>query len=74
MTSDARNAGMPTPCIAPADQLFRISPPEAGLYAVGVNWALGDAGAAPEVGRGLRGDFFATAERKSRIHTVLARA
>ncbi|MER7046653.1 helix-turn-helix domain-containing protein [Streptomyces jumonjinensis] len=62
------------PATAPADRLFRISPAGADLYAVGVHWALGDAGAALEAGRHLRPDQFPTPERTSRMHTDLARA
>lgn len=44
------------------------------LYAVGVHWALGDAGAALEAGSGLRAERFPTRERRARMHTDLARA
>lgn len=44
------------------------------LYAVGVHWALGDAGAALESGRDLREGQFNTTERKGRMHTDLGRA
>ncbi|MET4670621.1 hypothetical protein ABID94_003503 [Streptomyces sp. PvR018] len=44
------------------------------LITVGVQWALGDAGAALEAGRGLHESQFTTPERKARMHTDLARA
>ncbi|MGR6998715.1 hypothetical protein ACU686_12350 [Yinghuangia aomiensis] len=44
------------------------------LYAVGVHWSLGDAGAAIAAGRGLHPGQFPTAERRARLHTDLARA
>ncbi|MGW5820077.1 transcriptional regulator [Streptomyces noursei] len=49
---------------------------EAGirLYEVGVHWALGDAGAALRVGRGLHPGQFSTAERRGRMKTDLGRA
>ncbi|MEU3662822.1 helix-turn-helix transcriptional regulator [Streptomyces sp. NPDC032940] len=74
MISEARTAARRLPSSPPADRLFRISPPAVDLYAVGVHWALGDAGAALEAGRGLRAEHFPTAERKGRMHTDLARA
>ncbi|WP_329165626.1 WbqC family protein [Streptomyces sp. NBC_01267] len=54
--------------------LYQASAPVLDLYAVGVHWALGDAGAALEAGRDLRESQFATAERKARMHTDLGRA
>lgn len=44
------------------------------LYTVGVHWALGDAGSALDAGKNLRAAQFATAERRGRMHTDLARA
>lgn len=44
------------------------------LYAVGVHWNLGDAGAAIAAGRDLHPGQFPTAERRARLHTDLARA
>ncbi|NNN37745.1 helix-turn-helix transcriptional regulator [Streptomyces sp. S3(2020)] len=74
MTEEARRAARALPHIAPAGRLFPISPAGVDLYAVGVHWALGDAGAALEVGKNLRPDQFATAERKARLGTDMARA
>ncbi len=74
MIGEARRAARRLPAVPPAGRLFRISPAAVDLYAVGVHWALGDAGAALEAGRGLRADLFPTPERKSRMHTDLARA
>ncbi|GGX44156.1 hypothetical protein GCM10010353_68830 [Streptomyces chryseus] len=59
---------------APQGRLFPITPAAVDLYAVGVHWALGDAGAALEAGHGLRAAQFTTAERKGRMHTDLGRA
>jgi hypothetical protein len=39
-----------------------------------VHWALGDAGAALEAGKNLRPNQFATAERKAKLGTDMARA
>jgi hypothetical protein len=74
MIGEARRAAGRLPAAPPAGRLFRISPAAVDLYAVGVYWALGDAGAALESGSGLRADLFPTPERKSRMHTDLARA
>lgn len=51
-----------------------MSAAQVALYRVGVHWSLGDAGAAVEVGRRLHPGQFATAERRGRLHTDLARA
>ncbi|MBX7551553.1 helix-turn-helix domain-containing protein [Streptomyces sp. tea 10] len=74
MIEEARRAARRLPTFPPDGRLFRISPAAVDLYAVGVHWALGDAGAALEAGRDLRAELFPTAERKSRMHTDLARA
>jgi transcriptional regulator with XRE-family HTH domain len=74
MTEEARRAGRRLPAAAPAGRLFPLSPAAVDLYAVGVHWALGDAGAALEAGRSLRPEQFPTAERRARMHTDLARA
>ncbi len=71
---EARRAARRLPAFPPDGRLFRISPAAVDLYAVGVHWALGDAGAALEAGRDLRAEQFPTAERKGRMHTDLARA
>lgn len=70
----ATQAARALPQEAPAGRLFPITPAAVDLYAVGVHWALGDAGAALEAGRRLRTEQFPTAERKGRMHTDLARA
>ncbi|MFD4577517.1 multiprotein-bridging factor 1 family protein [Streptomyces sp. NPDC058417] len=57
--------GMPT---------FSVNPASVTLYKVGVLWSLGDAGAAVHAGRDLHPSQFATAERRGRLHTDLARA
>ncbi|MFJ4684723.1 helix-turn-helix domain-containing protein [Streptomyces sp. NPDC088789] len=74
MIEEARRAARRLPAFPPDGRLFRISPAAVDLYAVGVHWALGDAGAALEAGHDLRAELFPTAERKSRMHTDLARA
>ncbi|ONK11109.1 helix-turn-helix transcriptional regulator [Streptomyces sp. MP131-18] len=74
MISEARRAACGLPPTAPAGRLFSISPAAVDLYAVGVHWALGDAGAALEAGEDLRPEQFPTAERKARMGTDMARA
>ncbi|MET9051396.1 helix-turn-helix transcriptional regulator [Streptomyces bacillaris] len=74
MAEEARRAARRLPLRAPAGRLFPISPAAVDLYAVGVHWALGDAGAALEAGRNLRPKYFPTAERKARLGTDMARA
>ncbi|MGK5450461.1 helix-turn-helix domain-containing protein [Streptomyces radiopugnans] len=74
MVEEARRAARRLPQTAPAERLFPISPAAVDLYAVGVHWALGDAGAALEAGKDLRPTQFPTAERKARLGTDMARA
>jgi tetratricopeptide (TPR) repeat protein len=74
MIREATRAARKLPQEAPEERLFPITPAAVDLYAVGVHWALGDAGAALDAGRGLRAGQFRTAERKGRMHTDLARA
>ncbi|WP_455362135.1 transcriptional regulator [Streptomyces sp. SYSU K21746] len=74
MTQEARRAARRLPQAAPPGRLFPISPAAVDLYAVGVHWALGDAGAALEAGKDLRPAQFPTAERKARLGTDMARA
>ncbi|MER7224267.1 helix-turn-helix domain-containing protein [Streptomyces rubradiris] len=74
MTEEARRAARRLPASAPAGRLFPIAPAAVDLYAVGVHWALGDAGAALEAGKDLRPAQFTTAERKARLGTDMARA
>ncbi|MBT2674777.1 helix-turn-helix transcriptional regulator [Streptomyces sp. ISL-14] len=74
MTEEARRAAHRLPQAAPPGRLFAISPAAVDLYAVGVHWALGDAGAALDAGKNLRPEQFPTAERKARLGTDMARA
>ncbi|WP_406186222.1 multiprotein-bridging factor 1 family protein [Streptomyces sp. NBC_01006] len=74
MIREAARAARDLPDIAPAGRLFPVTPAAVDLYAVGVHWALGDAGTALEAGRKLHADQFPTIERKGRMHTDLARA
>ncbi|MEU6229106.1 helix-turn-helix transcriptional regulator [Streptomyces sp. NPDC047042] len=74
MIEEAHRAGRRLPQQVPKGRLFPLTGAAVDLYAVGVHWALGDAGAALEAGRNLRPQQFATAERRSRMHTDLARA
>lgn len=53
---------------------FSVTPASVALYKVGVLWSLGDAGAAVHAGRNLHPGQFATAERRGRLHTDMARA
>ncbi|UNZ18184.1 helix-turn-helix transcriptional regulator [Streptomyces sp. 891-h] len=74
MIREAAQAAHDLPAVAPEGRLFPVTPAAVDLYAVGVHWALGDAGAALEAGRDLREGQFTTAERKGRMHTDLGRA
>ncbi|MEU3219462.1 helix-turn-helix transcriptional regulator [Streptomyces sp. NPDC006971] len=74
MIREASRAARDLPVEPPAGRLFPVTPASVDLYAVSVHWALGDAGAALEAGRGLRAGQFKTAERRGRMHTDLARA
>ncbi|MET7816082.1 helix-turn-helix transcriptional regulator [Streptomyces sp. NPDC005395] len=74
MVEEARRSARRLPGTPPPGRLFPISPAAVDLYAVGVHWALGDAGAALEAGKDLRADQFPTAERKARLGTDMARA
>ncbi|WP_306340145.1 helix-turn-helix transcriptional regulator [Streptomyces sp. AS13] len=74
MIRDAARAARDLPHHPPQGRLFPLTPAAVDLYAVGVHWALGDAGAALEAGRGLHESQFTTPERKARMHTDLARA
>lgn len=74
MTEEARRAARRLPPVIPAGRLFPITRAAVDLYAVGVHWALGDAGAALEAGKDLRPEQFPTAERKARLGTDMARA
>ena len=74
MTEEAYLAARRLPQVVPPGRLFNLSPAAVDLYAVGVHWALGDAGAALEAGKNLRPGQFPTAERKARMSTDMARA
>ncbi|MFD0319358.1 helix-turn-helix transcriptional regulator [Streptomyces flavalbus] len=74
MAEEARRAARHLPQAIPPGRLFAISPAAVDLYAVGVHWALGDAGAALDAGKNLRPEQFPTAERKARLGTDMARA
>lgn len=74
MTEEAHRAARRLPALAPSGRLLPVTPAAVDLYTVGVNWALGDAGAALEAGRNLRAEQFPTAERKARMCTDMARA
>ncbi|MEU6540976.1 helix-turn-helix transcriptional regulator [Streptomyces sp. NPDC047000] len=74
MTEEARRAARRLPQTPAPGRLFPISPAAVDLYAVGVHWALGDAGAALEAGKDLRPAQFPTAERRARLGTDMARA
>ena len=74
MTEEARRAARELPVVVPPGRLFTVSPAAVDLYAVGVHWALGDAGAALDAGKNLQPAQFPTAERRARMHTDLARA
>lgn len=74
MTEEARRAARRLPDASPPGRLFPISAAAVDLYAVGVHWALGDAGAALAAGKDLRAAQFPTAERKARLGTDMARA
>jgi transcriptional regulator with XRE-family HTH domain len=74
MIDEATKAARGLPAVAPAGRLFAITPASVRLYQVGIHWALGDAGSAIRAGQQLRQEQFATAERKGRLHTDMARA
>lgn len=74
MIREATRAARDLPHEEPDGRLFPLTPAAVDLYAVGVHWALGDAGSALEVGRRLHASQFKTAERKGRMHTDLGRA
>lgn len=74
MTAAARHAARRLPQECPVGRLFSITPATVDLYAVGVHWGLGDAGAALDAGKNLRPELFPTAERRARLGTDMARA
>lgn len=74
MTEEARRAARRLPHTIPLGRLFPITPAAVDLYAVGVHWALGDAGAALDAGKNLQPEQFPTAQRRARLGTDMARA
>lgn len=74
MIGEATAAARTLPTEAPGARLFPVTPATVDLYAVSVHWALGDSGAALELGSKLHVGQFATAERRARFHTDMARA
>ncbi|MFJ5608472.1 helix-turn-helix domain-containing protein [Streptomyces sp. NPDC093221] len=68
MIGEATAAARTLPAAAP------VTSAAVDLYAVGVHRALGDSGAALELGSKLRAGQFPTAERRARFHTDMARA
>ncbi|MFD7663531.1 helix-turn-helix transcriptional regulator [Streptomyces sp. NPDC059788] len=71
---EAQRAARLLPEQAPRERLLPLTPAAVALYAVGVHWALGDAGAALEAGTDLHEGQFPTPERRARMHTDMARA
>lgn len=74
MIREASAAARVLPDVAPTGRLFPVTPAAVDAYAVSVHWALGDSGAALEIGGRLLPQQFATAERRGRFHTDMARA
>ncbi|TXL83971.1 helix-turn-helix transcriptional regulator [Streptomyces sp. IB2014 016-6] len=73
MIRDAERAAALLPEL-PGPPTLSVTPASVTLYKVGVLWSLGDAGAAVHAGQDLRPEQFATAERRGRLHTDMARA
>lgn len=73
MIRDAERAAALLPEL-PGTSTLSVTPASVTLYKVGVLWSLGDAGAAVHAGQHLRPEQFATAERRGRLHTDMARA
>lgn len=74
MIREAAAAAHGLPDVAPKGRLFAVTPAAVDAYAVSVHWALGDSGAALAIGGRLLPQQFATAERRGRFHTDMARA
>jgi transcriptional regulator with XRE-family HTH domain len=74
MIQDAVAAARRLPSQPPAGRLFPITPAAVDAYAVSVHWALGDSGTALAIGSRLPPQQLATAERRGRFHTDMARA
>ncbi|MFI0899320.1 transcriptional regulator [Streptomyces sp. NPDC020983] len=71
---EAAAAARVLPAVAPQGRVFPVTPSSVDAYAVGVHWALGDSGAALDIGNRLVPQQFATVERQGRFHTDMARA
>lgn len=71
---EAAAAAHGLPDVVPRGRLFSVTPAAVDAYAVSVHWALGDSGAALAIGGKLLPQQFATAERRARFHTDMARA
>jgi hypothetical protein len=74
MIRGASDAARGLPDMAPKGRLFPLTPAAVAAYAVSVHWALGDSGTALGIGSRLLPQQFATAERRGRFHTDMARA
>ncbi|MBW8481402.1 helix-turn-helix transcriptional regulator [Actinomadura parmotrematis] len=74
LLDEAAQAARGLPAVALAGRRTPISAAQVRLYLVGVQWALGDAGAALAAARPLRASMFSTPERRARMHTDTARA
>ncbi|SHL20156.1 hypothetical protein [Actinacidiphila paucisporea] len=74
MIREAADAARNLPDAAPRERLFPVTPAAVDAYAVSVHWALGDSGTALDIGSRLLPQQFATAERRGRFHTDMARA
>jgi transcriptional regulator with XRE-family HTH domain len=74
MIREAAAAARGLPAVAPQGGLFPVTPGAVDAYAVGVHWALGDSGAALDIGSRLLPQQFTTPERRGRFHTDMARA
>ncbi|WP_031522033.1 helix-turn-helix domain-containing protein [Streptomyces sp. NRRL F-5123] len=74
MIREAAGAARVLPAVAPQGQLFPVTPASVDAYAIGVHWALGDAGTAVDIGSRLFAQQFTTVERRGRFHTDMARA
>lgn len=74
MIREAAAAARGLPVVAPESRLFSVTPAAVDAYAVSVHWALGDCGTALDIGGKLHPQQLATAERRGRFHTDMARA
>jgi transcriptional regulator with XRE-family HTH domain len=74
MIREASAAARGLPAVASKGRLFPMTPAAVDAYAVSVHWALGDSGTALDIGGRLLPQQFATAERRGRFHTDMARA